>query len=99
MNFLSNINKKYLAAVVTAFAAIAIPAQATDCTTICQNAAVAAAQAAANQAAQQAQADCMRQTGGGIYMTMCMNSKTAQITAAGDAAYYSTLNSCMGSCY
>jgi len=102
MNFLSNSYKKYFAAMATAFAAIAIPAQATDCTTVCQNAASQAGQAAANQAAANAVNWCYAHAGqypSPFYMSNCMNSFNAQIVAAGDAAYQQTLSSCMGSCH
>jgi hypothetical protein len=99
MKFLSNNYKKYIAAAATVFAAIAIPAQATDCQTACQQAANQAGQNAANQKAAQVQAQCVAQTGGGIYMGQCMNQHNAEIVAAGDQAYQQTYNSCMGSCH
>lgn len=106
MNILSNSHKKYFAAVVTAFAAIAIPAQATDCATVCQTAAQQAGQAAAQQAATAAQQDCAQQyysmygsSPTAQYMSSCMNSKNTQITAAGNAAYQQTLTQCNGSCH
>jgi len=100
MNFLSNSYKKYFAAVATAFAAIAIPAQATDCATVCQTAAQQAGQAAAQQAAATAQQNCAYWANGSAqYMSSCMNSATPQIVAAGNAAYQQTLSQCNGSCH
>ncbi|MBW8897688.1 MAG: hypothetical protein JF619_06140 [Massilia sp.] len=106
MNFLSNSHKKYFAAVATAFAAIAIPAQATDCATVCQTAAQQAGQAAAQQAAAAAQTNCYNNyySPYGIppsaqYMSSCMNSANTQIVAAGNAAYQQTLAQCNGSCH
>jgi hypothetical protein len=94
MNILSTSYKKYFAAVATAFAAIAIPAQATDCTTICQNAAATAAQNAVNQALPSVTAQC------GSYsyynMSQCVGS---QLTAIGNATYAQVLAQCTGSCH
>jgi hypothetical protein len=102
MNFLSISYKKYFAAAATAFAAIAIPAQATDCATVCQAAAQQAGQAAANQAATNAANWCANNApsygASAQYMSNCMNSASPQITAAGNAAYQQTLSQCMGSC-
>jgi len=95
MNFLSNSYKKYFAAVVTVFAAVAIPAQATDCATICQNAASQAAQNAVNQALPSVTADCMA-TSGPYNMNSCVSSR---LTAIGNATYQQTLAQCNGSCH
>ena len=94
MNILSNSYKKYLAAVVTVFAAIAIPAQATDCATVCQNAASQAAQNAVNQALPSVTAQCAATTS--YYnMNSCVSS---QLTAIGNATYQQVLAQCNGSC-
>ena len=94
MNILSNSYKKYFAAVATAFAAIAIPAQATDCTTICQNAAATAAQNAVTQATPGVYAQC------GSYdtqkMSQCIGST---LTAIGNSTYQQVLAQCTGSCH
>jgi hypothetical protein len=102
MNFLSNSYKKYVAAVATAFAAIAIPAQATDCNTVCQNAAYQAGMAAGQQAANAAINNCYANAPSsgvtGEYMNSCMAAASPQINAAGNAAYQQTLSQCMGAC-
>jgi hypothetical protein len=94
MNILSNSYKKYFAAVATAFAAIAIPAQATDCTTMCQNAAATAAQNAVAQATPGVYAQC------GSYdyqkMSQCVGST---LTAIGNSTYQQVLAQCTGSCH
>ena len=93
MNFLTNSYKKYFAAVVTAFAAIAIPAQATDCATVCQNAAATAAQNAVNQALPSVTAYCW---GHGYPMNSCVST---QLTAIGNSTYQQALAQCTGSCH
>jgi hypothetical protein len=93
MNILSNSYKKYFAAVATAFAAIAIPAQATDCTTICQNAAATAAQNAVNQALPSVTAQCWAS---GQDMNTCVGS---QLTNIGNSTYSYVLAQCTGSCH
>ena len=93
MNFLSNSYKKYFAAAVTAFAAIAIPAQATDCTTVCQNAAATAAQNAVNQALPSVTNQCWATSSGD--MNSCM---TNTLTAIGNSTYQQVLAQCTGSC-
>jgi hypothetical protein len=98
MKFLSTHYKKYIAAAATAFAAIAVPAQATDCTTICQSAAYQAGNTAARQAEQSALAYCYA-TYYGSAIEGCMYSKVPQIQAAYDQAYQQTMTSCMGSCH
>jgi hypothetical protein len=95
MNILSNSYKKYFAAVATAFAAIAIPAQATDCTTICQNAASTAAQNAVNQALPGVTAQCAA-TVSYYNMSQCVGS---QLTAIGNSTYQQVLAQCTGSCH
>jgi hypothetical protein len=94
MNFLPNSYKKYLAAVVTAFAAIAIPAQATDCATVCQNAAAQAAQTAVAQALPNVTAACAA-TSSYYNMDSCVSSR---LTAIGNATYQQVLAQCSGSC-
>jgi hypothetical protein len=93
MNFLPSSYKKYLAAMVTVFAAIAIPAQATDCTTVCQQAASKAANDAVNQALPTVTAECARTSG--YDMNGCVSPK---LTAIGNATYQQVLAQCMGSC-
>lgn len=94
MNFLSNSYKKYFAAVVTVFAAVAIPAQATDCATVCQNAATQAAQNAVAQAVPSVTSECAA-----ISSPYNMNScVTSRLTAIGDATYQQVLAQCNGSC-
>jgi len=94
MNFLSNSWKKYIAAAATAFAAIAIPAQATDCTTICQQAASKAANDAVNQALPSVTNQCASY---GYYnMNSCM---TATLTNIGNTTYQQVLAQCNGSCH
>jgi len=95
MNILSNSYKKYFAALATAFAAIAIPAQATDCTTICQNAAATAAQNAVNQALPGVTAQCMA-TVGPYGMNSCVSNA---LTAIGNSTYQQVLAQCSGSCH
>lgn len=94
MNFLSNSYKKYFAAAVTVFAAVAIPAQATDCTTVCQTAASQAAQNAVNQALPTVTAECAA-TSSPYTMNSCVSSR---LTAIGDATYQQVLAQCTGSC-
>ena len=98
MKFLSNNYKKYIAAAVTVFAAIAIPAQATDCTTVCQNAASQAGSAAAQQAANNALAYC---TANNIWYNIsnCMYTMSPRFQAAYDQAYQQTMTQCMASCH
>lgn len=98
MNFLSTHSKKYIAAAVTAFAAIAIPAQATDCNAVCQNAAGQAGYNAAKLAEKDALAYCTAHYYGQD-VNNCMNGKVPQIQAAYDQAYQQTMTSCMGSCH
>jgi hypothetical protein len=98
MKFLSTSYKKYIAAAATVFAAIAIPAQATDCNTTCQNAATQAGNAAAQQAQNDALAYCTSHYYG-YDVNGCMYSKVPQIQAAYDQAYQQTYNSCMASCH
>jgi hypothetical protein len=94
MNFLPNSYKKYFAAVATVFAAIAIPAQATDCATVCQQAASKAAQDAVAQALPGATAECAAY---GYYnMNSCVSSK---LTAIGNSTYQQVLAQCNGSCH
>jgi hypothetical protein len=97
MKFLSTQYKKYIAAAATALAAFSIPAQATDCATICKNAASQAGNAAAQQAEKDALAYCYANYYGSAIQG-CMYSKVPQIQAAYDQAYQQTLNSCTGSC-
>ena len=100
MKFLTNSYKKYVAAAATVFAAIAIPAQATDCTTICQNAAGQAGYAAAKQAEKNALDECYyNYYHYGWDINGCMNGKVPQIQAAYDQAYQQTLSQCTGSCH
>jgi len=94
MNNLSNSYKNYFAAVVTALAAIAIPAQATDCNTVCQNAASTAAQNAVNQALPGLIAQCMA-TVGNDGMLNCVSTQTLAI---GNSTYAQVLAQCTGSC-
>jgi hypothetical protein len=94
MNFLPNSYKKYFAAVATAFAAISIPAQATDCATICQNAAAQAAQNAVAQAQQGVIDDCLR-TNSYYTMNSCVSTR---LTAIGNSTYQYVLAQCNGSC-
>jgi hypothetical protein len=97
MKFLSNNYKKYVAAAATVVAAIAIPAQATDCTTTCQNAAAQAGSAAQMQAAQKTLAFCMANWSANI--TGCMSYYSPQFQQAYDQAYQQTLSQCTGSCH
>jgi len=92
---LSTSYKKYLAAAATAFAAIAIPAQATDCTTVCQNAATTAAQNAVAQAQPQVIAYCQA-TVDFWHIESCVSS---QLTAIGNSTYQQVLAQCTGSCH
>jgi len=97
MKFLSNSGKKYFAAAAVVFAAVAIPAQATDCNTTCQQAAGQAGSAAANQAYAVALAYCnANYTGFGV--ASCMNEQSPKIGAAYNQAYQQKYNECMGSC-
>jgi hypothetical protein len=98
MKFLSTNYKKYVAAAVTVFAAIAVPAQATDCTTACQNAASQAGNAAAQPVINDALAYCTSHYSG-FYVNSCMNSKVPEIQAAYDQAYNQAYSSCTGSCH
>jgi hypothetical protein len=94
MNFLPNSYKKYFAAVVTAFAAIAIPAQATDCATVCQQAAAKAAQDAVAQALPGVTAQCSA-----TYSYYDIGSCVSQrLTAIGNSTYQQVLAQCNGSC-
>jgi hypothetical protein len=93
MNFLTNSYKKYFAAVVTAFAAIAIPAQATDCATACQNAAATAAQNAVAQAVPRVTAECEATSN-----WQTMNSCMGKLTVIGNTTYQQVLAQCNGSC-
>jgi hypothetical protein len=96
MKFLTNNYKKYIAAAATVFAAIAIPAQATDCNTACQNAATQAGNTAYNQAAQNAYASCRQYA---FYdISTCMMVASPQFKAAYDQAYQQTYTQCMSSC-
>jgi hypothetical protein len=100
MNFFSTNYKKYIAAVATVFAAISIPAQATDCTTICQNAAYQAGNAAAKQAEKNSLDYCYAQYyRSGADINGCMYGQVPKIQAAYDLAYQQTLSSCTGSCH
>ena len=94
MNILSNSYKKYIAAVATAFAAIAIPAQATDCTTFCQNAAATAAQNAVNQALPSVTAQCASYDYN--KMSNCIGTT---LTNIGNTTYQQALAQCNGSCH
>ena len=98
MKFLSNHYKKYIAAAATAFAAIAIPAEATDCVTYCQSVASQAGNAAAQPVINDALAYCTSHYSG-FYVNSCMNSKVPQIQAAYDQAYNQAYSSCIGSCH
>lgn len=94
MIFLSNSYKKYLAAVATAFVAIAIPAQATDCATMCQQVASKAAQDAVAQALPGVTAECSK-TYGYTSIGSCVSQR---LTAIGNATNQQVLAQCMGSC-
>jgi hypothetical protein len=106
MKFSLTSHKKMIAAAVTAIAAIAIPAQATDCTTICQNAASQAGNAAAQQAQTTAPGYCATQMAMlgisqnnynyGTYYGSCMYNT---INNAYLSAYNQTLAGCTGSCH
>jgi hypothetical protein len=96
MKFLSNNYKKYVAAAVTVFAAIAIPAQATDCTTVCQNAAATAGNAAVQPVVQQRLAYCTTHSSD---INSCMMAYSSQFQAVYDQAYQQALTSCTGSCH
>jgi hypothetical protein len=98
MKFLPNNYKKYVAAAAAVFAVIAIPAQATDCNTTCQNAATQAGNAAAQQQANASLAYCTSHYYG-YQVNTCMNGESPKIQAAYDQAYQQTYNSCMGSCH
>jgi hypothetical protein len=97
MKFLTNNYKKYIAAAATVFAAISIPAQATDCNTTCQNAATQAGNAAYNQAAQNAYNVCKQYAFYNI--SSCMMAASPQFQAAYDQAYQQTYTQCMNSCH
>jgi hypothetical protein len=94
MNFLPNSYKKYFAAVATAFVAIAIPAQATDCATLCQNAAAQAAQKAVNQAEPGIVAQCAA-TVSYSNMSSCVGS---QLGVIANSTAQQVLAECTGSC-
>jgi hypothetical protein len=94
MNFLSNSYKKHLVAVAAVFAAIAIPAQAIDCATACQQAASKAANDAVNQALPGVTAECARTSG--YDMNSCVSPK---LTAIGNSTYQQVLAQCSGSCH
>jgi hypothetical protein len=98
MKFLSNHYKKYFAAAATVFAAIAIPAEATDCNTYCQNVATQAGNAAAQQKQQQVQAYCIANSSPN-YINQCINAHVSEIQAAYDQAYQQSYNQCMTSCH
>jgi hypothetical protein len=98
MKFLSNHYKKYIAAAATAFAAIAIPAEATDCVTYCQSVASQAGNAAAQQKQQEVQAYCIANSSPN-YINQCINAKVPEIQAAYDQAYQQSYNQCMTSCH
>lgn len=98
MKFLSNHYKKHIAAAATVFAAIAIPAEATDCNTYCQNVATQAGNAAAQQKQQEVQAYCISHSSTN-YINQCINSQVPQIQAAYDQAYQQSYNQCMTSCH
>jgi hypothetical protein len=99
MKFLSSKYKKYVAAAAAAFAAIAVPAQAGDCSTYCHEQARQAGQTAANQAQSSALQYCLGQYYAyGRDVNGCMYSKVPEIDAAYNAAYQQTYNQCMGSC-
>ena len=98
MKFLSNHHKKYIAAAATVFAAIAVPAEATDCPTYCQNVATQAGNAAAQQKQQQVQAYCIANSPPN-YINQCINAHVSEIQAAYDQAYQQTYTQCMGSCH
>jgi hypothetical protein len=94
MNFLPSSYKKYVAAMATVFAAIAIPAQATDCATVCQQAASKAANDAVNQALPGVVAQCAATSG--YDMNSCVSPK---LTAIGNSTYQQVLAQCSGSCH
>lgn len=97
MKFSTNNYRKYVAAAAAAFAAIVMPVQAADCTTMCKDRAHQAGYAAAMQAQQQALNYCTSRYYGNDVNT-CMYGKVAEIDAAYNAAYQQTYNQCMGSC-
>ena len=96
MKFLSNNYKKYVAAAATVFAAIAIPAQATDCTTVCQSAAQQAGNAAVQAQVNNALAYCTSHYSG-IYVNNCMMGYVPQFNATYNSVYQQTYTQCMGS--
>jgi protoheme ferro-lyase len=91
--------KKFLVAAATAFAAIAIPAQATDCTTNCQNVASQAGNAAAQQAQTAALNSCLANSWNAVQVNSCMMYKQPTIQAAYDQAYQQAYNQCASSCH
>ena len=98
MKFLSNNYKKYVAAAATVFAAIAIPAQATDCTTVCQSAAQQAGNAAVQAQVNSAQAYCTSHYDW-YQINNCMNSYVPTFNATYNSVYQQTYAQCMGSCH
>lgn len=90
--------KHFMIAAAAAFAAIAIPAQATDCTTNCQTVASQAGNNAAHQAEAAALQTCLVYAPNNPMVSACMNHYQPQIQAAYDQAYQQAYNQCMGSC-
>jgi len=99
MKFLSNTRAKYVAAAFTALAAIVIPAQATDCNTICTNAAQQAGADAGSRAMADWQAQCAYQYAGTPQYGSCMNWSGYVYSNAYNQAYNQTYSQCSGSCH
>lgn len=96
MKFLSNTRAKFIAAAITAVAAIAIPAQAVTCSN-CQSIAESAGKQAGNQALANWQASCAATTGGPAY-AVCMSYSGNEYSKAYSAAYSTAFGQCMMSC-
>jgi hypothetical protein len=99
MNISLTSYKKFLMAAAAAFAAIAIPAQATDCTTNCQTVASQAGNTAAHQAEAAALQKCLVYSPNNPQVSACMNYYQPQIQAAYDQAYQQAYNQCASSCH
>jgi hypothetical protein len=99
MNISLTSYKKFLVAAAAAFAAIAIPAQATDCTTNCQNVASQAGNAAAQQAEKTSLNYCLAYSPNAAMVNACMMNQQPTIQAAYDQAYQQAYNQCASSCH
>ena len=102
MKFLSKAPLKSIAAAAAALMFLAIPAQAdekyTKCAITCLQAASAARDAAQASAAAAVQSACSQQATSQADFFACMSNGQQSITNAGQVAYSSAYNMCMGSC-